>query len=571
MTKEILKRMKNEEYGNPPRPLMPAEKVLFDRLPVDASAETIQDLAQALDLTIQASWIDQLPLTEEQIVKFREVDTSTRKLLNSLNNYYEEVRDKIESEIELKELKRQENEIKEEYKAAKRELQVKKKVVEEVEKGIGEGGDYARKVMMRMIISGNRGEVKELLDKYLEERIKEQRLKDEKEKKEREIKEAEKRRREKETDLEKKGLAVRFKTWWNNNCATVIRHYDDYYQVFLLVYEPEKTNRTGKVKQEDEVFIFPKNRDCEKWGKHQRNKHRNLSDTQKEAEWLRNKLTNDSEYCNNPILIVIDPYEKISIDDLFSKPYVLEKEIPCKIETRTYTIYVNSPTSRGYDCKYIWGGIWEEYREIKEIIYPGNPDNYLKPLDVVKVENYKKSVNYFHFAIYLGKWKVCHITSDNQGAQIESWNKFLNGASGKLYKYHLPVPFKKWEDTVRHIAKTVTSNYKKGEYNLCNDNCEHYSWEQITGIDYSRQAMEWPPGTSLADWLQGRGDRKVRHRTSVDLPSEIRSSSQKFDNLKSSDDYQAKNKISEIKGSEREWQTRIEVPPKDCDWLSSWI
>jgi len=57
---------------------------------------------------------------------------------------------------------------------------------------------------------------------------------------------------------------------------------------------------------------------------------------------------------------------------------------------------------------------------LQQRIYPNSPDEYLKPLDIAKVKNTKKSVSYFHFAIYLGKGKVCHITSDNQGAKIES-------------------------------------------------------------------------------------------------------------------------------------------------------
>ena len=45
----------------------------------------------------------------------------------------------------------------------------------------------------------------------------------------------------------------------------------------------------------------------------------------------------------------------------------------------------------------------------------------------------------------------------------------------------------------------------------------------------------------------------------------IRSNSQKFESLRNSDDYQLRDKINEIKDSESEWQTRIEVPFKnDC-------
>jgi len=51
----------------------------------------------------------------------------------------------------------------------------------------------------------------------------------------------------------------------------------------------------------------------------------------------------------------------------------------------------------------------------------------------------------------------------------------------------------------------------------------------------------------------------------VNLQNMLRNSSQKFDNLKSSDNYEVRNKINEIKGSESEWKARIEVPYKpDC-------
>jgi len=57
--------------------------------------------------------------------------------------------------------------------------------------------------------------------------------------------------------------------------------------------------------------------------------------------------------------------------------------------------------------------------EAERRIYPNNPDEYLRPLDIVKVKN-KKGTTYFHFAIYLGEGKISHITSDNQGAKIEN-------------------------------------------------------------------------------------------------------------------------------------------------------
>nr|CAG8502199.1 3131_t:CDS:2 [Entrophospora candida] len=161
----------------------------------------------------------------------------------------------------------------------------------------------------------------------------------------------------------------------------------------------------------------------------------------------------------NPILAIIGSYGTISPSTILGEPYVLEREIPCRIET--YTCQVERTKKH----------------------YPTNPDEYLKPFDIVKVKN-KKGTTYFHFAVYLGR---------------------------ELYRYHLPIPFKKRDDTIRHIAKAVASHYKRGEYNLCNDNCEHYVWEQITGIDYSEQAIERPGGASFIDFFRLRGNHGVRY------------------------------------------------------------
>lgn len=42
--------------------------------------------------------------------------------------------------------------------------------------------------------------------------------------------------------------------------------------------------------------------------------------------------------------------------------------------------------------------------------YPNNPDDHIKPLDIVWIEKEKLDVRFFHVGVYLGNNKVCHVT-----------------------------------------------------------------------------------------------------------------------------------------------------------------
>jgi len=199
--------------------------------------------------------------------------------------------------------------------------------------------------------------------------------------------------------------------------ATVINYHEGCYNVFVVVYEPAHKGISEILETFEISSGYDKN---------------SLESAKNRASNLRIELNGE-----NPILAIIGSYGNISPSSILSEPYVMRREIPCRMESYTY---VESPIS------YPSGDYYYQYSyetKAEKRIYPSNPDEYLKPLDIVKVMNIKKAVNYFHFAIYLGKGKVCHITSDNQGAKIESWSDFLDGGVGELYRYHLPIPFKK--------------------------------------------------------------------------------------------------------------------------------
>nr|UYR51073.1 hypothetical protein [Morchella crassipes] len=80
---------------------------------------------------------------------------------------------------------------------------------------------------------------------------------------------------------------VRFATNWNNNLATAI---NNGHWVFFLVYDQDSNS----------VKVFPTNATESKWGNSSRNRHNQLTNAQGEANWLREKLKQDS----NPILVI---------------------------------------------------------------------------------------------------------------------------------------------------------------------------------------------------------------------------------------------------------------------------
>lgn len=78
----------------------------------------------------------------------------------------------------------------------------------------------------------------------------------------------------------------------------------------------------------------------------------------------------------------------------------------------------------------------------------------------------------------------------NMKARITGWDAFLNKRTGELYRYHPIIPFKKYDKIVRQIAGAVENNYRLGEYNLFNRNCEHFASALILGIDLSKQMLK---------------------------------------------------------------------------------
>jgi hypothetical protein len=342
---------------------------------------------------------------------------------------------------------------------------------------------------------------------------------------------------------------IRFETWWSRNLTTVVSG-DCPYSVWLIVYEP----KTRKMKEVLEKFAIDHGYD-----------HNSLESSKKRTRKLIAKLDRE-----NPILALINPRENISISKLIKKPYILESEIPHlkieMIEKKTYTeavYYYPYLNLSGSNATYLGNDTWlvdTEYKETKiKERYPDDPDSYLKPLDIVKVR--KKWEEKVCFAIYLGGKKVGYLTSDSQGARIRKWKEFLVDAQHELTRIHLVIPFRKREDIITSVSKTVISNYKKGEYSRSYANDEHYVWEQIIGINYSQQAEESLTMevirlfSRIRDNLLGK-QKSTALNSLATLVQELEKNKQKFEQLRDSNDQLVKEKINEIK-----LQTRIEIPP----------
>jgi len=60
------------------------------------------------------------------------------------------------------------------------------------------------------------------------------------------------------------------------------------------------------------------------------------------------------------------------------------------------------------------------------------------------------------------------------------------------------VPFKHYKKIISQLVWAKDKDFRKGNYNLKNRNCEHFSNMAILGINYSQQVKE--RGNSILFW-----------------------------------------------------------------------
>jgi len=242
----------------------------------------------------------------------------------------------------------------------------------------------------------------------------------------------------------------RFSPWFNPNCATVIAENNNY-ALYLVVYEPA-TKAMGK------VIVAIKIADKS-----------SLTEAKSKASELRTNLNGE-----NPILAVFaDADSYAHINRIITWPYIVERDLPVDIE---------ETVNAGRSCGRV------VVSRMKKITHISNPDDYLKPLDIVWIKRENAAgFCYYHVCVYLGNNQVCHISGDNQGAKIESWSEFVKDGEKELIRHHSIIPFKDYKKIARQITWASENNYRSGQYNLLNKNCEHFANSIVYGIDYSKQ------------------------------------------------------------------------------------
>ena len=257
----------------------------------------------------------------------------------------------------------------------------------------------------------------------------------------------------------------RFNTWWNNNIATVITYYNDYYRTFLLVYDP--------VYSTYQPAVFPVDKDCDYWGKGRgRGKWTYLSGARGEAKWLREELKDTyKEYGKNPILL-IHPYanEYKPFSWVVDSPYVVKNQVGSSTKTIDVPLFFV-----GYNSS-----------------TPADLDKHFRPLDIVQVKCVDNWLGkrFYHVGFYLGNDSVFHFSRENNAVEKTSWSGFLRDSTKKIIRYHPIIPFKRYLEVVRQAVWAKDNNFRKGNYNLPNRNCEHFSNMCIYGINFSQQVRE---------------------------------------------------------------------------------
>ena len=177
------------------------------------------------------------------------------------------------------------------------------------------------------------------------------------------------------------------------------------------------------------------------------------------------------------ILKPIRCYEDLPLYKAHERAHLVET----KLTERTPIIYKSFELPVYYPSYTPYTYMEAVFKEIEAINIPKsiNPDDYLKPLDIVKTGG--REDKYYHAGVYLGGGKVAH--NMPSGVKIVDWSDFVKIISGnQIIRYHPIIPFKSNERIIYHIAKCL--EYKP-EYNSYKYNCEHFANNCVLGLDFS--------------------------------------------------------------------------------------
>jgi len=346
-----------------------------------------------------------------------------------------------------------------------------------------------------------------------------------------------------------------FETWFNGNCGYVINKDNAKFpfHIWLVVYEPEY----GKVEEK----IFP----IRFW------KAKNLVNAHNKAQEIKKKLEKGSVGFNpfavaNPFCLIhwkADEYT--AFDDLVRESYVRRIEVPYEETEGIVLVPVLLPNP------FPVAPPVPVMKPVKSTIkVPNkNPDNYLKPLDVVWVKNKKGSFDFYHVGVYLGKDKqgenwVCNFTkAEKQVAKYDKWKTFTEGCiDGEVIGYRPILPFKHWKLIIRQIAWTENIGYRENNYSLFDRNCEHFANMCVYGINYSEQIEK---NKELIRNLVRAKDTAIFGVPGLLLSSEPVLNNGKGSTIKLAEEIRETNeRFGELDNDwSKELEARIQVPPKD--------
>ena len=192
-------------------------------------------------------------------------------------------------------------------------------------------------------------------------------------------------------------------------------------------------------------------------------------------------------------------------------------------------------------------------------LYVGEADNYLRPFDIIEISRGA----YRHYAIYLGKGYICHFSGDKVGSSGSGSMKVEKSTLRNLFEgdthrsikiIRRVVKFKSKDKIIENIARAIASEYGKNQYDLFENNCEHFANMITLGINYSGQ------GNGLKAFTSG----------ATSLKREVKECGKAVDSLASSLSSKVNELVSEIRGLAQEanrdglgdWEARIEVHTK---------
>lgn len=246
-----------------------------------------------------------------------------------------------------------------------------------------------------------------------------------------------------------------FETWFNGNCGYVINY--DYsssssypYYIWIVVYEPKQWN---KAISENLSAIRYDN-------------YSSLSTARDKAQDLRYKL----KYNDNPIFGAYrdtNSYENFS--NVITSPYVENNQVGSSTKNIDVLYYISYSSS-----------------------IPSDLNRHFKVLDVVWVKCVDDWIGkrFYHVGFFLGDNKVCHFSRENDAVEITDWDGFLRNTTRKIVRYHSVVPFKNYKDIIRQAVWAKDNGFRRGNYNLPNRNCEHFTNMLVYGINFSQQVRE---------------------------------------------------------------------------------